>query len=99
MLSSVYIAGKLGEILADGVRLVDVDGLLPGPDGAFKSFSIPVYSNMGRGSYFFEAPRGSLVIVKGRLEPKEGMGLVVINEIDEIYSNKVGLEKSEVVEQ
>ena len=98
MLSSVYIAGKLGAKLGDGIRLVEVEGLVPGPDGAFTGTSIPVYSKMAKRSFFFEAPEGSLIIVKGRLENRPGTGLIVINEIDEIYSNKAGQQKTTLAE-
>ena len=99
MLSSVYIAGRMGETLDEGVRIVEVDGCVPGPDGAFSTFAIPVYSNMAKGSYFFQAPKGSLIIVKGRLEVKAGLGLVVVNEIDEIYSSKIEVHKTTFAEE
>ena len=57
------------------------------------------YSSLARGSLFFEAPVGTLIIVKGRLEAKEGVGLLVINEIDEIYLNKSGIAKTKIAEQ
>ncbi len=99
MLSSVFVTGVLAENKGDGVRIVDVESYIPGPSGFFQTQHIPVYCRLGAKTFFFTAPSGSLITVKGRLELKEPYGLVVVNEIDEIYTNKAGAVKSTVVEQ
>ena len=95
MLSSIFLAGTLGENLSDSVRIVDVDSYIPGK-GGFLTQHIPVKCDLLPGSYFFTAAKGSLIILKGRLEMDEKLGLVVINEIDEIYSNKSNVVKTVV---
>lgn len=98
MLSSIYLAGSLGENVEKGIRIVEVESYIPGKEG-FVTQRIPVLCRLLPGSYFFTAPKGSLVIVKGRLENHEKYGLVVVNEIDEIFSNKSHVTKTAIREE
>ncbi len=98
MLSSIFLAGRLGENKGDGVRIVELDSPLPDVDGSFPIIHVPVYAKLNKRSFFFTAAPGTLIIVKGRLEERPGIGLVVVNEIDEIYSNKAGQVKTTLTE-
>ena len=88
MLSSVYISGRLSEAVGENARIVEVDSPIPSTEGKFLVHRIPVICHMTRKSFFFVAPNGSLIVLKGRLESHPEWGLVVIDEIDEIYSTR-----------
>lgn len=85
MLSSVFVSGRLGKRLTPEIRLVEVDSVLPGPGGRFKVDSFPVLCPLSPSSLFFSAKDGSLIVIKGRLENDKAMGLVIVDEIDEIF--------------
>lgn len=87
MLSSVSLSGRLGEALADNVRYVELDRVLSTSEGgSYKIDKIPVRSYGGRLSRFMSAKKGTLILLKGRLETNEKLGVIVIAEFHEIYS-------------
>lgn len=85
MLSSVFLSGRLGERIDEQTRLVEVDSLLP-TRGEFRVYNIPVRSSRSPLSSFFLAKKGSLIILKGRLEEEKPLGLYIALEIEEIYA-------------
>ena len=84
MLSSVYLTGRLGEVLADDLRYVELDDLVPGPDSRFDVHRIPVRNPRGVNSEFMRAKAGLYVVVKGRLSTDERIGLLVVSELEEV---------------
>ena len=96
MLSSIFISGTLGKNLGDGFRMVDVQSPTPGSNGKFPVFHLPILCKMLPKSYFFTAPEGSLITLKGRLEMHEQRGLIIVNELDEIYSANSDVKKTVV---
>ena len=85
MLASVFLSGRLGEKVAPNVRIVEVDGLRPGPTGVFVTHKIPVIAHRSLSATFLCAKEGAFVIVKGRLEVVEEFGLVVAAELEETF--------------
>ncbi len=93
MLSSVFLSGRLGEKKDAATRIVEVDHLIPGPGGRYLISSIPVRSMVPE-SMLLKAKKGSLIILKGRLQSDERDGsLYIVDEIDEIYSLPSGMKR------
>ena len=88
MLSSVFVSGRLGEAVGKDVRLVEVDRVLSGAGGKFKVDAFPVRCLLGKSTLFFKAKEGSLIVLKGRLERDQDLGIVIVDEIDEIFPAK-----------
>ena len=84
----------MGEALGDGIRMIDVQSPVPGPNGKFATFHIPVLSKMLPKSFFFTAPVGSLVTLKGRIESHERFGLIIVHELDEIFTSATPTKKT-----
>lgn len=94
MLSSIFLSGRLGEVKGDHIREVEVDRVVPGPSGRFETDSFLVRSQNGLGTEFFAAKKGSLIVLKGRLEVDPVHGVVIVSEIDEIYRSPLEKETS-----
>ena len=88
MLTSVYLSGLLDEVKGKNVRLVAVQSPLARPGSKPRIDLIPVYCPLGPSTLFFRATKGTFVIVKGRLERNEELGLYVYSEIEEIVNLK-----------
>lgn len=87
MLSSVMLSGRLSEQISERVRLVELDRVLVGSEGgAYRVDRIPVRSYGGPTSRFMMAKNGSRILLKGRLETEEKLGVVVVAEFHEILS-------------
>ena len=86
MISSVTLSGRLGQKLSDSIRFVEVDSLTPGPTGVFSTIQIPVAVHRCLSASFLTAKEGSLVIVKGRLDVEEEVGLLVKAEYEEVFT-------------
>lgn len=84
MLSSVFISGRLGDPISKDMRYVEVDRIVPGPTGKYAVDLIPVKSELAPSSLFHTAPKGSTIVIKGRLEADPIKGLIIVDEIDEI---------------
>ncbi|MCH3910157.1 MAG: hypothetical protein LKF75_04645 [Bacilli bacterium] len=97
MLTSATIIGRLGDIVpeTDGrIRYIEIDETKTTELGAgvFKTYRYPVYVMVGT-SLIQTEPSGTLAFVKGRLTQIEGLGIVIIDEQDEIFKSKKGLEE------
>ena len=93
MLSSVFISGRLGDSISEDIRYVEVDAVIPGPSGKYETFLLPVTCPHCKSAYFYAAKKGSLIILKGRLETRPEFGLLVALEIEEIFSSGKPLER------
>lgn len=88
MLSSVFISGRLGELINENYRYVEIDRVAYDNfgGGKYEVDKIPVRS-MEKGR-FYSYKTGSLIILKGRIEMDPELGLVVVDEIHELYESK-----------
>lgn len=87
MISSVFVSGRLGE-KKPPFRYVEVDRLVPSDDGKFLVDRFLVRSCFGADTPFMKLPSGSYVCFKGRLESDERHGLVIVDEMDEVYGTE-----------
>lgn len=79
MISCVYLTGRLGDPIGPNARNVEVDRLIPGSDGRYATDIIPVKTMLSMEGLFMKAKKGSLIIVKGRLECDPVHGLIIID--------------------
>lgn len=86
MLSSVYLSGRLGKKVFDNLRMIELDGLSPNPQGEFEITEVPVRSNLGGESALMHAKDGLYVVIKGRLCCHGTVGLCVLSEIEEFVN-------------
>lgn len=87
MISEVALSGRLGEVFSSTIRYVEIDRVIATPSGGrYEVDKIPVKTYGGKESHFMKAPKGALIILKGRLETKEKVGLYVIAEMHEIFT-------------
>ncbi len=84
MLSSIFMSGRLGEVIGEKMRIVEVDRVIPGPSGYYETDRFPVRTMSGSKSIFMRAKVGSYVTLKGRIEGDEKYGVIIIAELDEI---------------
>lgn len=88
MISEVALSGRLGEVLSSTIRYVEIDRVVATPNGGrYEVDKIPVKTYGGKESHFMMAPKGALIILKGRLETKEKVGVYVIAEMQEIFTS------------
>lgn len=96
MFSSVALSGRLLERVEGTslpLRKVEVDHVVQGASGGvFQSECFLVYAPVGT-SYFLKAPVGSYISLKGSLQNLEGVGLVIVDEFDEIIYAKARIDK------
>jgi hypothetical protein len=93
VISSVFLSGRLGKVVKPKVRYVEVDRVIPGPTGTFEVDRFPVKSMLSVDGPFMKMPEGSYICLKGRLEMDSELGLVIVDEIDELYSLPEGMKK------
>ena len=87
MLSSVFLSGRLGEIKADdpNVRYIEVDRTGNyGGHSRFVTEKIPVMSIAPTDSFFYTAPVGANIILKGSIYVDDNGFIGIIDEVDEI---------------
>lgn len=84
MVSSVFISGRLGRSIDRQTRMVELDSPIPSK-GEFRICEIPVRCNRSWKASFFSAKVGTLIVLKGRLESEEPLGLYVALEIEELF--------------
>ncbi len=84
MLSSIFLTGRLGDALDERIRYVEVDRIIPGPTGIFATDRFPCRGLYGPNGRFMTAPKGSSIVIKGRLEMDEKYGLIIVAELDEM---------------
>lgn len=85
MLSSVYLSGRLGQVVEPRIRYVELDRVVPGPSGRYSVDQVLVRTDLSPEGAFMKSPAGSLIVLKGRLEVDPKHGLLIVNEIDEIF--------------
>jgi hypothetical protein len=90
MISSVMLSGRLGKALEKGLRMVEVDRVIPGPGGHYEVDEVPVKSQSFEADAFMKEAVGSYICVKGRLEKHPKYGLIVVDELDEIFHLPAG---------
>ncbi|MBP5092281.1 MAG: hypothetical protein J6328_07010 [Bacilli bacterium] len=93
MLSSVFLSGRLGEIIGPKTRYVEIDRVIPGPGGRFETDKFPVRSMLAAEGPFMKANVGTFVVLKGRLEIDEQGKILIIDELDEIFVMPKGMVK------
>ena len=90
MISSIFLSGRLGESIGEDGRYVEVDRVIPGPGGSYVTDAFPVFTPLRNGP-LLKAAKGSLVILKGRVEIDKEKGFVIIDEIDEVFALPKGM--------
>lgn len=93
MLSSVFASGRVGEVIDPTTRYIEIDRMVPGPTGRFDTQKFPVRAALGKTSRFMQAPDGALVIFKGRIEEDPTLGMVLVEELEEIYVLPAAMKK------
>ena len=84
MLTQAFIVGKLDEFVRDDVRNVEVESIVVRPKASAKTFMIPVRCQLGANCLFLRAPMGSKIAIRGRFEFDLALGLLIVDEADEI---------------
>lgn len=84
MISSVFVSGRLGDALGEKTRYVEVDRVVPGPSGLYETDKFPVRTMLCKDGLFMTAKKGAYITLKGRIENDPELGLVIVDEIDEI---------------
>ena len=85
MISSVFLSGRLGKPLDGSTRYVDLDSVVPGPTGEFRTHHIPVRTSRGESCLFMKGKQGSPITLQGRLESDPSIGLYVKLELEELH--------------
>ena len=84
MISSIFLSGRLGELISPTCRYVEVDRPIP-ENGRFITDKFVVKSQCTQINPFMKEPVGSYICLKGRLEVDDKLGIIIIIEIDEMY--------------
>ena len=93
MLTSLSLSGRLAEIKEDNLRYVEVDRVVYTALGGRYKVDRFLVRFPGERGLFLSAPMGSLIYLKGRLEIDERYGLIIVDELDEIFTRTAGLKK------
>jgi hypothetical protein len=88
MISSVFVSGRLGKRVKPRFRYVEVDRVIPGESGRYEVDRFLVKSMLSPEGAFNTLPEGSYICFKGRLESDPEYGLIIVDELDEIYAAK-----------
>ncbi len=94
MISTTLLAGDLGDcfFLENGepFRYVKVTfiGATAGERPREMTYEIPVHAFGGSQASFYTLKKGSKVILKGWLESREKIGVVVISELEELFPKR-----------
>jgi hypothetical protein len=94
MLTSLSLSGRLADVYHGCYRYVEVDRVVyTAVGGRYKvdRFLVRFPSDTG---LFLTAPRGSLIYLKGRLEIDEKYGMIIVDELDEIFTSNHHLKES-----
>ena len=89
MLSFVYLSGRLAETIGHSARYIEMERPIACPGGKSKIDRVPVFCPLSKSTLFFKAPKGTFVVLKGRLETNEELGLHVHSEAEEIHAGKL----------
>jgi len=91
MISTTLLAGELGEVFAlqtgELYRYVHLDAIADlyaeRPMGSV--FKVPVHAFGNLKTSFYALPNGTRVIVRGWIETRDEIGVVVISELEELF--------------
>lgn len=87
MITSVCVSGKLKGAINDYSRYVEVEKVAA-VENKIVTDLIPVsYINKNPKSHFMRLQDDTFVVIKGRLETMENIGLVVVCEMFEVLTN------------
>lgn len=86
MLSSVFVSGRLGEVIEPKTRFVEVDRMVPGASGRYEVDKFIVRSMLCSDGPFMKLPVGTFIVIRGRLEQDPKLGLIIVDEVDELFS-------------
>lgn len=84
MISSIFVSGRLGPIIKENMRYVEVDRPIP-EKGRFITDSFPVKAQALETAPFMKEPDGAYICFKGRVEKDAELGMIFVIEIDEMY--------------
>jgi hypothetical protein len=93
MVSSFYLSGRLGDVISQDMRYVEVDRVIPDENSRFVVDHFPVKAMTGPSGHFMKSPKGAFIDFKGRLECDKEHGLYLVDEIDEIFLMPEGMAK------
>jgi hypothetical protein len=90
MLTSCTLVGRLGDKIPghnERARYVEIDDPAPFSTGkdTLSTYKIPVYVAVGS-SLILTSEKGKLVCVKGRLFQDPELGIVVLDEMDDVFT-------------
>lgn len=94
MISNTFLAGDLGDcfFLENGEPfrnvLITFIGAAAGERPREMTYEIPVHAFGGSKSSFYTLKNGSKVILKGWLETREKIGVVLISELEELFPKR-----------
>jgi hypothetical protein len=94
MLTSLSLSGRLAEIKEKNLRYVEVDRVVHTPLGGRYKVDRFLVKFPGERSLFLSAPAGSLIYLNGRLEIDEKYGVIIIDQLDEIFTSHTPLKKT-----
>ena len=91
MISSTILAGELGEVFTlrtgELYRYVHLEAIAElyaeRPYGAV--FKVPVHAFGNIKTSFYSLPKGTRVIVRGWIETRDEIGVVVVSELEELF--------------
>ncbi len=95
MISSVFVTGRVGQIIDANYRYVEVERPIVNQNGIYTIDKIPVRMPYFASSSWSKEKEGSYIAFKGRIEMDERWGLVLVIEHKEIYGPKMESLKSE----
>jgi len=88
MLSSIFLSGVVGDFdqNRDDIRFVEIHRVVPcETGGTYDIDKFPVIIKYS-GCPLIRARKGQMIVVKGRLEYEKDYGLVIVEELSEIYT-------------
>ena len=91
MISDVFVCGRLGEAINDRARYIEVERLMPSPEGELTVDRFPCMSCFGKEGALMTYPTGSLIVFKARIQMDPKLGLVLVEELSEAF--RTSLEK------
>lgn len=79
MLTNVVAIGKIGDPIKPNARYLEVERPHRDTSGKFVTDQLPImYWSKAVNNYFMTMKKGTLILVKGRLETDEDAGLTLI---------------------
>lgn len=91
MITYTVVAGDLGDVFylesGEPFRNIKITfiGAVTGERPHEVTYKIPVHAFGGDECSFYTLPEGSKVICRGWLEEREGLGVVMVSELEELF--------------